>query len=85
MIEMRPCGNLGYDPTKRRMFDELRTQLIGKYPWTLRRRRDDCRGGLVATRFDAENDHRADPAILVIGTLQPVCCRARDQPGGATS
>jgi hypothetical protein len=29
MIEMRPRGNLGYDPTKRRMFGELRPKLIG--------------------------------------------------------
>jgi len=29
MIEMHPRGNLGYDPTKRRMFGELRPKLIG--------------------------------------------------------
>ena len=29
MIEMRPRGNLGHDPTKRSMFGELRLKLIG--------------------------------------------------------
>ena len=29
MIEMCPSGNLGYDPAKRRVFGELRSQLIG--------------------------------------------------------
>ena len=29
MIEMRPRGNLGYDPTERCMFGELRPKLIG--------------------------------------------------------
>jgi len=66
MIEMRPRGNLRYDTTKRRMFDELRPKLIGHYPrTTLRGRGNNCRGGLVAAGFNAEDDHLAEPAKLV--------------------
>jgi len=84
MIEMCPCGNLGHDPTKRRMLGELRPKLIGEYPWTIRRCGDDCCGSLVATRFNAENYHRTERAILATTTFDRYAA-AVDQPGGAIS
>ena len=85
MIEMRPRSNLGYDTTKRRMFDELRPKLIGQYPRTLRGRGNNCRGGLVAAGFNAEDDHRTEAMVFEPATSEWRNAAPGDQPGAATS
>ena len=81
MIKVSPSGDFGDDAAIGRVFVELRAKQIGKDPRSRRAIGDNCRGSLVATRLDAQNDHRGRRSKGLVRLRS----RAADYPGCATS